>query len=208
MGLEVHGAPLFAIQPVTWDAPDPTDYDGLLVGSANVFRHGGKALANYRDLPVHVVGETTADAARAAGFAVSEVGHGGLQLLLDELAERDLDLLRLAGEERVALSVPQGTRVDTRVVYRAVPQELARDAAQMLRSGAIVALHSGAAARHFAAECDRLDVERSAVALAVIGTRVAEAAGIGWQSIHIAGAPKDAEVLALANALCQTPLKG
>jgi len=208
MDLEVHGAPLFTIEPVAWDTPDPADYDGLLVGSANVFRHGGEALAGFRSLPVHVVGGTTADAARVAGFTVGEIGHGGLQSLLDGIAGRDTRLLRLAGEERVALTVPHGIQVDTRVVYRVVPQELALDAAQLLGAGGVVALHSGAAARQFAAECDRLGVDRARVALVAIGPRVAKEAGEGWQSIHIAEAPEDGEVLALASALCQTPPKG
>ena len=85
MGLDVHGSPLFTIEPVPWDAPSPTDYDGILVGSANVFRHGGKKLDKLTKLPVHAVGEATADAARRAGFLVGRTGRGGLQNLLDDL---------------------------------------------------------------------------------------------------------------------------
>ena len=125
MGLDVHGAPLFTIEPVAWDAPDPADFDGLLVGSANTFRHGGKQLAKLTKLPVHAVGEATADAARAAGFLIGRTGRGGLQNLLDELSKRELRLLRLAGADRVTLRLPDGIRVETRTVYRAVPEGLA-----------------------------------------------------------------------------------
>ena len=96
MGLDVQGAPLFTIEPVEWEAPAPGQYDGLLVGSANIFRHGGKQLEKLTKLPVHAVGETTADAARTAGFLVGRTGRGGLQNLLDELSNRELHLLRLA----------------------------------------------------------------------------------------------------------------
>ncbi|QKG72468.1 uroporphyrinogen-III synthase [Erythrobacter mangrovi] len=208
MGLEVRGAPLFEIEPVEWETPDPALYDGLLLGSANALRHGGKALEDYRSLPVHAVGDATAEAARAAGFLMGQVGRGGLQTLLDSLAGRELHLLRLAGEDRVPLAVPDGIRIDTRVVYRAVPRAIEEADAQALALGGVVALHSGAAARRFAEEFDRLGLARSLVTLVVIGPRVAEAAGEGWQSVHIADAPGDSEILALAKALCQTPPVG
>ena len=165
MGLDVHGRPLFIIEPVAWEAPAAKDYDGLLVGSANVFRHGGKQLGKLTKLPVHAVGNTTADAARRAGFLVGRTGRGGLQNLLDELGNRKLHLLRLAG---------------------------------------VVVLHSGAAAERLKVEFDRHGLARDLVDLAVIGPRVAEMAGAGWRSVHTAEAPGDSELLALAQALCQT----
>ena len=180
MGLDVHGTPLFTIEPVAWDAPDSADFDGLLVGSANTFRHGGKQLAKLTKLPVHAVGEATADAARAAGFLIGRTGRGGLQNLLDELSKRELRLLRLAGADRVTLRLPDGIRVETRTVYRAVPEGLA------------------------GVEFDRHKLDRARVDLAVIGPRVAELAGEGWRSVSVADAPGDSELLALAEALCQT----
>ena len=77
--------------------------------------HGGKQLAGLTKLPVHAVGDTTADAARRAGFLVGRTGRGGLQNLLDDLANRKLHLLRLAGEDRVTLRVPDNLEVDTRI---------------------------------------------------------------------------------------------
>ncbi|WP_341712718.1 uroporphyrinogen-III synthase [Erythrobacter sp.] len=204
MGLEVHGAPLFLIETVDWDAPDPDAYDGLLIGSANVFRHGGKALEAFRNLPVHAVGETTAEAARAAGFLIGQTGRGGMQVLLDAMAGRELRLLRLAGEDRIPLTAPDGIQVDTHVVYRAVPQAIEESDARMLAVGGVVALHSGATARRLVEEFERLGLPRALVTLVAIGPRVAELAGDGWQSIHIADAPGDSEMLAMAKALCQT----
>ena len=51
MGIDVHGAPLFTIEPVEWTAPSPDDFDGILVGSANAFRHGGKHLEKLTRMP-------------------------------------------------------------------------------------------------------------------------------------------------------------
>ena len=204
MGMDVRGAPLFTIEPVAWEAPSPEGFDGLLVGSANAFRHGGKQLEAFTRLPVHAVGEATADAARGAGFLVGQTGRGGLQGLLDALDGRALRLLRLAGEDRVTLRAPDSVTLETRVLYRSEPQGLSIDDAAALRSGGVVALHSGAAAQRFAGEADREGLDRSRIALALIGPRVEPFAGTGWQSIHIADAPTDAELLALARSLCQT----
>ena len=204
MGLDVYGAPLFTIEPVAWKAPDPGSFDGLLVGSANTFRHGGKQLDKLTKLPVHAVGDATADAARSAGFLVGRTGKGGLQNLLNELENRELHLLRLAGEDRVTLHLPDMIKVKTAVVYRAVPESLADEDIARLRTGGVIALHSGAAADRLQVEFDRHEINRSLVDLAVIGSRVAEMAGEGWRSIHIAEAPGDSELLALAQALCQT----
>ncbi|MDG5746973.1 uroporphyrinogen-III synthase [Qipengyuania sp. XHP0207] len=201
MGMEVIGGPLFSIEPVAWDPPESDAFDGLLIGSANALRHGGEALERYARLPVHVVGEATADAVRAAGMLVGQIGRGGLQSLLDRLAGRTLRLLRLAGEDRVALTAPEGITLETRTVYHAVPEEVAD--AEKLRTDAVVALHSGAAATRFASEIDRLGIDRSPIAIAAIGPRVAEMVGSGWQSVHIAKAPDDAQLLALARSLCQ-----
>ncbi|QYJ08600.1 uroporphyrinogen-III synthase [Qipengyuania flava] len=204
MGMNVRGAPLFAIEPVAWDAPSPEEFDGLLVGSANAFRHAGPQLDAYTRLPVHAVGEATAVAARNAGFLVGQTGRGGLQGLLDTLDGRALRLLRLAGEDRVPLHAPDSVTVETRVVYRAEPQGLTSEDAEALRSGGVVALHSGAAARRFAEEAEREGLDRSRIDLALIGPRVEPMAGTGWRSIHTADTPSDTDLLALARALCQT----
>lgn len=204
MDLEVHGKPLFDIEPVGWSAPDPAQYDGLLVGSANVFRHGGDALEKFARLPVHAVGEATAGAAGAAGFLIGRTGQGGLQVLLDKLAGRKLRLLRLAGEDRVPLKVPDGISVDTETVYRAVPNSLDDKEVPVLASGAVVALHSGSAATRFKEECERLSIDRSRIDIAAIGPRVAEMVGEEWNSVHTAASTDDGALLELARSLCQT----
>ena len=202
IGLSIEAMPLFQLVPVPWSPPDATEIDALLVGSANTFRHGGEGLQAFRNKPVHVVGERTADAARASGFAVGLVGNGGLQGVLDSLVP-PLRLLRIGGEERVEIVAKQGITVTERACYSVEPRPIPDHMAARLRSGeAIVLLHSAAAARHFGAECDRAPVPRSSLKLAAIGARVADAAGTGWARVETASSPRDDALLALARDMC------
>ncbi len=202
-GIEVIGHPLFDAEPVLWEPP-AGDFDALLVGSAAAFRRGGGQLAGLSGLPVHAVGEATAEAAREAGFRVAKTGVGGLQALLDAERGRSLRFLRLAGEDRVALAAHEGQRVTERVVYRMVPRSIASDFATELTGRCpVVALHSAIAACHFAAEADRLALARGSLFLLALGPRVATEAGLGWAAVHVADAPSEAALLAKAAALCK-----
>jgi len=203
LGLEVEGTPLFVIEPVQWEAPDPAGIDGLLLGSANALRHGGGALDAYAGKPAYVVGEATALAARERGLPIAATGSGGLQSLLDGLEGRGgLRLLRIAGAEHVALTPPDGITLVTRVAYASVPRPMGRAFAARLRGGGVVLLHSAAAARHFAGECDRLGVARQGLRIAALAPRIAEAAGSGWAACRAAQSPNEAALLALARDMC------
>lgn len=206
-GLSIEGCPLFEIRPLAWDAPPADSIDGLLLGSANAVRHGGTALESYRSKPVYAVGSATAAAAEAAGFTVAAIGPGVLQKLVDKLAP-PLRLLRLTGAEHVPLAPPQGIEVIVRVGYESVPAPLPNALAERLRGGALVLLHSAAAARHFAAECDRHGVSRDALRIAALGPRIAAAAGEGWGEVRSAAEPSEAEILALTRQMCQEPRDG
>lgn len=203
MGLAVEGHALAEVLPVGWEAPGDRDFDALLFGSANALRHAGSALAGWRGRTAHVVGEATADAARAAGLAVGAVGQGGLQQVVDGLAgDEPLKLLRLAGARNAEIVPPAGIAIDTRVVYRLVHRPIPAEFAARLAQGALILLHSGEAARHFAAECDRLGLARGAIALAALAPRIAAAAGDGWRRVETAAHPVDSELLALARDIC------
>jgi uroporphyrinogen-III synthase len=203
LGLDARAAPLFAVEPRDWTLPNAGDFDALLVGSANTFRHGGPHLEALRSLPAYVVGEATAEAARAAGFAIARCGTGGLQPVLD-VVPAGTRLLRLAGEERIELAAPQGVTMTEAVVYASRPRPLDPAILPELAGGALVLLHSAEAARHFASECARLGVDHSAVSLATIGPRVTAAAGEGWRAMKTAAQPSDAALLALARTMCQS----
>ncbi|WP_225204488.1 uroporphyrinogen-III synthase [Novosphingobium huizhouense] len=202
LGLIVHAHPLFAMAPVPWELAAAADFDALLAGSAALFRLGGAGLAGLRALPVHAVGEATAAAARGASFTVAGIGEGGMEPLVAALPPGRY--LRLAGERNVPLMPPPGVEVDTRVVYAARALPLPPDLAASLAAGAVVALHSGEAAAHFAAECSRLKLSSDRVSLACLAPRIATKAGKGWQSIEIAPSRTDDALLALAAQMCQT----
>lgn len=201
-GLAVEGWPLFAMRPLAWDAPPSEGIDGVLLGSANAIRHAGPALGRFEGKPAFCVGEATSEAARGAGLPVALTGEGGLQQVLEAIPQRPLRLLRLAGEEHVPLEVPAGMTLETRVVYCAQPLDMPPEMVGRLRDGALVLLHSAAAARHFAAECERLSLARSRIALAALGPRIAAAAGEGWASLRSAESPSDTALLALAAHMC------
>lgn len=202
VGLDATGIALSEIRAVPWTPPAPDDVDAILLGSANALRHAGPQLARYTGMPAYVVGEATARAARDAGLAVEMIGEGGLQAVLDRLAGRTCRLLRLAGAEHVALVPPEGVRIMTRVVYENVALGLPEAAAARLGEGAVVLLHSAAAARHFAAECDRLGIARHRIVLAALGPRIADAAGAGWAEVRRADLPRDSALLALVRDMC------
>lgn len=203
LGLAARAFPLFEVTPVPWQAPDPADFDLILAGSANVFRHGGDGLAALAGLPVHAVGEATAAAARAAGFTIAATGAGGLQPVLSALPPGSR-ALRLAGAERIVLTPPEGVTMAECTVYAAKPRSLPTELAQLLAEPAVIALHSAEAARHLSAELDRLAIPRGPLALATIGPRVTTAAGDGWRAVLTADSPNEPALLAKARDLCHT----
>ena len=196
LGLEPIVIPLFAIEPVAWEAPDPSGFDALLMTSANAVRTAGEPLTVLGELPVHAVGEATAEAAREAGFAVASVGDAGIDALLDSLPP-GLKLLHLCGADR---REPQASRqgITPIVVYRAKAIG-APDLSAI--EGAVVLLHSPRAGRHLA----ELVSERGNIAVIGISAAAAEAAGAGWKQVESADAPNDEALLALAARLCNKP---
>lgn len=201
LGLEPIAAPLFEIEPVDWDVPDER-FDAILAGSANVFRHGGAGLAAFAEVPVIAVGETTAAAARSAGFAVARVGEGGLQPVVATLPPGNY--IRIAGEDRVTLTPPEGVRIVTVVTYASRKRAVSVALQTSLNRGAVVLLHSGEAARHFAQECERLGISKESLHLACLAPRIAELAGNGWGTVAVAAGRTDKEVLELGARMCQT----
>ena len=192
----IEGEPLFEVRPLAWDPPAAECFDALLVGSANAIRHAGDALSSFLDLPVHAVGESTAQAARQAGFTVPRIGQGGLQRVLSTQRE-PTRYLRLTGEAHVSLKARAGQKITTRIVYESAALPMPAAVAALLRPGALVLLHSAEAARHFGAECDRLGIDRSSIQLAALGSRIAAAAGTGWQTVDCPLRPDEDALLAL-----------
>ncbi len=196
LGLDALAVPLFEIEAVDWNAPEPGGFDGLLLTSANAIRCGGSRLDSLRGLKAYAVGQSTADAAREAGFDLAAVGDAGVDRLLGSIAPT-LKLLHLCGENR---REPKGAKQKIRpvAVYRSKPIEAPRlwDA-----SGNVALIHSPRAARRFA----ELVTDRSSIAIAAISPAAAEGIGSGWKSVAIADQPSDEALLALAATLCNKP---
>lgn len=193
LGLDVTRCPLFEVEPVPWDAPGPAGYDALLLTSANAVRHGGPELESLRGLPVHAVGEATADAARDAGFDVRSAGRSGVIKLLEKLPSR-LRLLHLAGEDHRDV---EDSRIDRRIVYRS--KQIADPRLPPLKD-LVVAVHSPRAGQRLA----ELAGDRSNTAIAAISQSAADACGSGWEKVEAAAEPNDNSLLALAAMLCHT----
>jgi uroporphyrinogen-III synthase len=197
LGLDAVAAPLFEVESLKWEAPDPAGFDGLLLTSANAVRHGGEQLQSLRGLAAYAIGEATAEAARDAGFEIAASGDAGIDRLLGSVDPK-LRLLRLCGEDR---HEHQGARrlITDVPVYRSKPI----DAPNLSVAPAAVALiHSPRAGRRFA----ELVKDRASIAIAAISAAAAEAVETGWQSVDTARQPTDEAVLALAASLCNKPL--
>lgn len=205
-GWDVVVAPIFRIEPVAWDAPDPDCYDALIVTSANAVRQAGKALASYCRLPAFAVGGATAAALRDAGFADVRSGHGNAMAILSLAADAGIRrALHLAGADLSDADHP-AILLDRRIVYRnvAIAEDGWREA--ILRDPAqppIALLHSARAAHHFAALCDRGGIARSAIRIAALAPAILAAAGEGWHAAIAARTPDDIALLAAAARLCQ-----
>ena len=201
LGLDIIGEPLFEIRPIAWDCPASGEVDALLIGSANAVLHAGEDFSGLTQKPVYAVGQTTADAAVDAGFAVAATGQGGLQNVLDAIAT-PMRLLRIAGAEHVRLNPPAGVTIQTVIAYESTALPISAATLETVGDQPLVLLHSAVAARHFASECDRLPLNRDAITLAVLGPRIAEAAGAGWRSVHISPQPSDTALLEMIRKLC------
>lgn len=190
MGLEAVVWPLFDIRPLRWSAPDPARFDAILMTSANAARFGGPELEKLRALPIHAVGEATAQAAREAEFEVASIGTGGAgQLDLP----KDMMLLHLAGRHRQPVEGAESI-----AVYEAV--ELPPPEGLSALADAVVAVHSPRAGHRFSG----LVEDRGRLTIAAISQAGADACGAGWQRVEIADLPRDSSLLALAARLCNT----
>jgi uroporphyrinogen-III synthase len=183
---------LFELRPLAWDLPEEP-FDGLLLTSANAVRLAGA----LPDLPVHAVGQATAEAARAAGATVRSIGAGGLDDLLAAL-DPELRLLHLAGEERIVPARRKPTVVAV-AVYRAEPLPLP-DPPSL--SGKLLLVHSPAAGRRL----NGIAGPRGEVRIAAISPAAAAACGAGWERVAAAEAPNDGALLSLAADLCKDPV--
>lgn len=196
LGLDAVALPLFKLERIEWEAPDPSAFDAILLTSANAVTMAGDELQHLRSLPVHAVGDATAAAAEVAGFGMASTGRGGVDDLLADVPS-SARLLHLCGEDRRPSTQPR--QISVIPVYRAATVETPNlDAVE----NAVAVVHSPRAARRLG---ELLPKERRAtVHVAAISASTAECAGAGWASVRIARSPTDEALLALAARLCET----
>ena len=199
MGLDARHRPLFAARPLAWTAPDPGDFDALLLTSAQAARLGGAALARLAPLPVHAVGAATAEAASAAGLRVVEVGATDGQALVDAMTSRGVTrILWLCGRDRTRFDT-RGAAITALPCYAADAVTPPADWPALVAAPAVLLAHSRRAAERIAA---LVPDARAHLALVAISAKAASAAGAGWGDVAVAERPDDAAMLALARALC------
>jgi uroporphyrinogen-III synthase len=129
-GHEVLVSPLLRIEPLADALIPPGPFAALLVTSANVAPAiaAHARFAQLRSLPVFVVGDRSAEALRATGFADVTSAQGGVDDLATLAASRARpggSLLYLAGADRSGdlsgVLSRRGFTVSTVVLYRAAP---------------------------------------------------------------------------------------
>ncbi|HVU29293.1 MAG TPA: uroporphyrinogen-III synthase [Sphingomicrobium sp.] len=196
LGLDVIAVPLFEVEPIGWTAPDPSEFDGLLLTSANAVRHSGKQLGALGGLPVYAVGKATGEAAAEAGFSVAAIGDSGAEGLLRSI-DGNLRLLHLCGEHHKDLGGARQEVMPVPVYSSKAIEDLDLGAAK----GAVALIHSPRSGARFAG----LVGERKSIVIAAISPAAANAVGSGWERVETSPKATDNALLALAARLCNIP---
>ncbi len=200
------------VSPVLTVTPIPTaggfgGVQAVLLTSATAARLAPDAALA---VPALAVGEATAEAALARGFrgVRSADGAGGdLAALAVALLKPEAGLLVHLSGEAVAFDLTgalaaAGFAAERRILYRADPvAALSAPARAALHAGAVEAVlfHSARAASAFVALAAVFDLQR--VEAWCLSARVAAAARArAWAGVRIAAAPREAALLALAQA--------
>jgi uroporphyrinogen-III synthase len=190
MGLEPVVAPLFAIIGVAGPTVEAGRFEAVLLTSANGARHAPDGLSA---LPCFAVGESTAAAARRAGFGAVRTGPcdgaAAAALMASTGVKR---ALHPCGRDHVAIEA-EGVEIERRVVYAAEPMPSGG-----FEGPAVAMIHSARAGARFA----QLAGDRAGISIAAISPMAAAAAGDGWAAKAVAAAPRDQALLELAAKLC------
>jgi uroporphyrinogen-III synthase len=196
LGFAAIVAPLFVVRAVDW-SPPATPFQAVLMTSANAARLGGAALDALTGMPLYAVGESTAAAARDAGFTRIVAGAGGIDAIVAQAARDGVSrLLHLAGRDH---RPPDDARVaiERRTVYASDAVTSLPEVARAALPHATALLHSPRAAALFATL-----VEPGEILIATISAATRDAAGPGWRAVAVADRPTDTSLLAAAAKLC------
>lgn len=221
-GFAVLLAPMLRFEPVAFrDDPD-TDYDAVIVTSANALRAIESQLAESRlvRLPLLAVGEHTADRARRAGFTKVTVAQGDAaalrELVKESVRTRKLKktgtLLYLAGadlsRDLAGELSAHGLHVVTQTTYRMAPMSgLPREVCEAFAAHGIEAVlhYSRRSARAFieAARADGVEISALAVPQCCLSQGIAAVLReAGATQVAVAASPDENALLgALERAL-------
>lgn len=212
-GIECLIEPMLAIKLIDGSMPALGGVQALLFTSAN----GVNAFAlqeRRRDLKVFAVGENTAEAAAAAGFAEIESAHGTVEELA-ELVKKRLDpkqgaLFHGAGSvlkgDLIKLLEPDGFEVRRAMLYQAIPATaFSGTTVTALRDGRIdmVLLFSPRTAEIFVnlARSTGVDAACAGIVALCLSPAVAEAsAAVRWRELRTASRPERTALLELIDA--------
>jgi uroporphyrinogen-III synthase len=210
-GHDVMLAPMLRIETIGNADLGPLPYAAILLTSANGARAlaGHPRLSELKTLPVLAVGQTSADAARDAGFIDVTSAHGDAadlaRLAATRFPQSKIPLLHVAGADRSgdlagALSA-QGIAVRIAVAYRAAAAtEFPPDTRDALTRGTIDAvLHFSRRSVDAYLTCSRdLLRESAAPAHYCLSARAAEPLRLaGATRVHVAVRPDEESLLAL-----------
>jgi len=201
-------APMLSVRPRDDATVDLDGVQALLFTSANGVR-ALPARNARRDLPVFAVGQATAEAARAAGFAEVESADGDAaalaRLVRDRLSPADGTLFHAAGtvtagELKETLEAA-GFAVRRRALYEAVPSAALPDGIRAgLRDGRFdaVLFFSPRTAETFVTLARHADLEaacRGVSAVCLSPAVAAKAAALPWREVRTAGRPERTALL-------------
>ena len=208
-GLEALPAPMMRIEPRAFPAPDD-DAEAYILTS----RHAAPLLAKHVFLnkPCFVVGDTTATAAKKAGFTdIIQNIRGGADdstSLLALINASPYQKFCWASGADISLDLTaNSTKHITRlIVYQAVLESHldAKICARIAtKNPCFVLVHSGRAGAQFShlITTHKLDAYRPLMQLIALSPRIAGLSGQGWHKIHIVPAPHHALMLEAARAL-------
>lgn len=181
-GFAAISAPMLRFEPFGFRDDEDVSYGAVLVTSTNALRavESGLLASGLLKLPLFAVGDRTAAAARAAGFADVIVGEGDASALRDLVIQhakakklkKTKPLLYLAGEELArdlaGELAHQGFDVATQITYRMVPaKNMPAEVLDHFAAGGIEAVlhYSRRSARAFVDAARAGGVEISALAL-------------------------------------------
>lgn len=205
LGLVAVVDPLFHLESINWEPPDASQFDSLLLTSANAVTFAGPALQEFAQLPVLAVGDKTADAARKAGLTVAETGTAGVAELINQLPDnRYLRILRLTGKDHMAIN-PEDREIVSRKVYQARALPLGAEARKALANGCAVLLYSTRAAQIVESEMRSVKISPGPNQIFALSDNIAASLTMAWKGVHVAAHPTEDALLSLLPPLCFAP---